>query len=142
MSHPHNAFTASFLGLGTLVPGSWEGGTEGGTFLCGLGRFAAADVDVSGTSCCESSRMALLVRPEALSRSPGAGLREVRCRVDSRLPRPAGAILRITLQGGAGGRYPAELTLSNGRPDPADSWRPGDDEVLWLDSARCQVLPN
>lgn len=141
MSNPVNAFAASFLGLGTLVPGAWEGGAERGTFLTGLGGIASTDVGSSRTSSAEAEDAVLLIPPEALSRTPGAGLRELRCRVESRIPRPAGAVLRIVLRGGSGGSYPAELALSNGRADPADSWQPGDETLLWLDTGRCRILP-
>jgi ABC-type Fe3+/spermidine/putrescine transport system ATPase subunit len=142
MSNPVSAFAASFLGLGTLVPGTWGKGTERGAFITGLGRFAPTDVGGSRASSADKGTAMLLVPPEALSRTPGAGLRQLRCRVESRIPRPVGAILRIAMRGGSGGgSYPAELALSNARADPADSWQPGDETVLWLDSSRCRILP-
>jgi thiamine transport system ATP-binding protein len=136
MSNPVNTFAARFLGLGTLVPGTWEGGS----FVTGLGRFASTDVCVSRRARPDSAGAALLIPPEALRRKPAPRLRELRCRVQSRIPRPSGAILRITLGGGPDESYPAELVLPSGRADAADSWRAGDETMLWLDTARCRVL--
>ncbi len=140
MSSPINAFTASFLGLGTLVPGAWEGGAPRGMFITDLGSFAAADVSGSRTASPEAAQV-LLVPPEALSRAPAAGRRELRCRVESRIPRPAGAILRLVLRGESGASYPAEVALSNARSDPGDSWQPGEVRLVWLDARRCRILP-
>ena len=138
MSDPVNAFVASFLGLGTLVPGTWDGVAGKSLFVTGLGHFGPADTGAPGA---HAAGTVLLVPPEALSRTGGAGLRELGCRVESRVPRPAGATLRVLLRGDSGSSYPAELMLSNGTADPADSWKTGDDTLLWLDAARCRVLP-
>ncbi len=143
MANPVNAFAAAFLGLGTLVPGAWGGE---GTFATGLGSFASAEVRASRAFGSDSGAV-LLIPPEALSRKLGAGLRKLRCRVESRIPRPAGAVLRITIQAGSedsnsGDSYPAEIVLSSGRDDPADSWQTGDENLLWLDAARCRILPS
>jgi thiamine transport system ATP-binding protein len=141
MSNPVNAFAASFLGLGTLVPGAWEGGAARRTFITGLGSFAPTDVRSSRDSSANAEVAVLLVPPQALRRTPGRGLRKLRCLVDSRIPRPAGAILRVVLRGSSGVSYPAELALSNGSADPAHSWQPGDEMLLWLDTSRCRILP-
>ena len=138
MSDPVNAFAASFLGLGTLVPGTWDGVAGKSLFVTGLGRFGPAGAGAPGA---HAAGAMLLVPPEALRRTAGAGLRELRCRVESRVPRPTGAILRISLRGVSGSSSPAELMLSNGSADPADSWKTGDDTLLWLDAARCRILP-
>ena len=137
MTNPVNAFAAAFLGLGTLVPGSWEG-----RFVTSLGRFASTDLGATPSAVSPGGPLMLLVPPDALLRQPANGLRVLRCRVESRIPRPAGTVLRISFQGGDGEcSYPAELVLANGRADPADSWRAGDERLLWLDAARCRILP-
>ena len=152
MSDPADAFVAGFLGLGTLVPGTWNGTGNERTLVSGLGTFAAREVCMPRPSVRDAARAVLLVPSDALRRTPadepgkpGTGLREVRCRIDSRIPRPTGAILKITLHARPGSGFPAagfpaELQLSNGRDDPADSWQAGEQRALWLDAGRCRVL--
>lgn len=134
MAHPRDAFVASFLGLGTLVPGRWVQSGHGGLFVTDL-------LNVPG--CADRGAVedqALLVRPDALACTPAAGFREVSARLDSRLPRPSGWILRFSLRGGNGREYPAELTLLGGS-HASDRWTPGEEVRLWIDPSRCEVLP-
>jgi len=142
IAHPVNAFAASFLGLGALVPGTWRRGTAGCQFVTELGSLDASGASTLGAPDRRADGGLLLVRPEAVCRVPSGLFLEVSARIVSRLTRPAGVIFRFALQGRNGNEYPLELPISAGMPDAADEWRSGDRVRLWLDASRCQVLPD
>jgi ABC-type Fe3+/spermidine/putrescine transport system ATPase subunit len=108
---PANAFVASFLGLGALVP-AWE-----------LGM----DLD-----------MKVLVRPAAVRMSPAAGHVPAQARLISRMVRPQGSTLRIGIRGRAGAEYPLEITVPP--LGSHERWDPGSLRPVWIDPLLCQPL--
>jgi len=128
---PANAFVASFLGLGALVPGhiSVKGGT--GMISTPLGSFPV--------SCNEGSRM-LLVRSAAISATPSAGHFPAEARLISRLVRPQGTTLRIGIRDSVGVEYPLEISVASGPERGSPTWEPGTLRPVWIDPSLCELL--
>jgi thiamine transport system ATP-binding protein len=134
VSRPRNVFAAGFLGLGALVPGTWSQEEDRSMFFTELGTLAMPSGDTRGPADTRTQPSMLLVRTDALHLSARRGLHEVHARVVSRLVRPAGIVFKVALLGKNGTEYPLELAN-------AEPWRPGETRTLWLDPARCQVVP-
>jgi ABC-type Fe3+/spermidine/putrescine transport system ATPase subunit len=138
---PANAFVASFLGLGALVPGQMSAEQSGPRFLTPIGSFPLASREISGTQPSGSKGRVLLVRPSAISMAQIAGHLPVKARLISRLVRPLGATLRIGMLGAAGEEYPMDTPLASAGDAPVVRV-PGTIYTVWIDPFFCEVLPD
>jgi ABC-type Fe3+/spermidine/putrescine transport system ATPase subunit len=117
---PANAFVASFLGLGCVVPADLVMEKSGAPSLAGG---------------------LLLIRSDALHGMPGPGLLQARARVLSVTIRPSGARVRIALIGEGDAQYPIEMGTRFGVEDARTRWMPGSEQSIWVDPARCLTVP-
>jgi thiamine transport system ATP-binding protein len=140
--HPRNAFAASFLGLGALLPGTWSREPGECAFVTEVGSVDMSTGETRSASIAPPEAGMLLVRSDAMHPATGRGLHEVNVRVVSRLIRPAGTVLKLALTGKNGAEYQLELPIPTSGHGGADRWRPGERVTLWLDPARCQVIPD
>jgi ABC-type Fe3+/spermidine/putrescine transport system ATPase subunit len=139
ISAPANAFVASFLGLGALVPGSWKRSRHGWVFatlvadLPGPGSTARVkDGDGVGQKT-RSAVWGMLVRPDAVQFARRRGAVSARARVASRRVSPGGSTVVIALIGRDGTEYPLERRADRGAP-------PEGPLTVWIDAEACLPL--
>lgn len=125
---PANAFVASFLGLGALVPRAREKAPAG---LC------ATDIGDLPLPWDIDDDAFLLVRPEAVHCDSRNGGCEVPVRVISRVVRPMGVMVRMALQGREGREYPMEIARPALHEHDEPAGKTGDMQSVWIDPSRC-----
>ncbi|MGD0725505.1 MAG: ABC transporter ATP-binding protein [Spirochaetia bacterium] len=145
---PASSFVASFLGLGALFAGtcrrlgeSWVLDTQIGVFpACDTGGLPPRGPAPRYPADSARPGQMLLVRPEAVRLAPQPRAIRASAHVISRFFKPAGIAIRIALEGTNGQDGELEYMLpgtgSSGAPQPWDGLR-----EVWLDPARCLVLP-
>lgn len=138
---PASSFVASFLGLGALFAGTCRRRGESWVLDTQIGVFPscpACDFFPRGPA---PLGQKLLVRPEAVHLAPLPHALRTSAHVISRTFKPAGIAIRISLEGRNGQEGEVECMLpgtgNSGAPQPLDGLR-----EVWLDPARCLVLPD
>ncbi len=123
IENPTDAFAASFLKLGALVPVS----VSDDTLKTAIGSFCVRDYLRAHEVPRDFGKGFLLIRPSAVKFSPDVGaLPVVRARILTAVPHPGGVTLRIVLLGKDGARFELSVGWADGRderflPPPMDS---------------------
>ncbi len=137
---PSSAFVAEFLGLGALVPctvhrfgGAWHAATPLGEV-----RSPGARSEASARA---GSAAHLLVRPEAVRASNGAGGVQARARILARPVKSGTSFVRVAILGEDGSAYELECLAGGSGENGLDGAADGDTVDVSIDPARCLVLP-
>jgi len=127
---PASAFVARFFGLGAIVEATTI--AEGGGIRTPLGDFPLQ----AG----RAGPIVLLVAPEAVGFAARPGGVAPRARVLSTTVRAVGTSVRVELRGSGEGAYQILVEVPEADPSAAQ-WRGGAERTVWIDPARCRVLP-
>jgi ABC-type Fe3+/spermidine/putrescine transport system ATPase subunit len=152
---PANSFVASFLGLGALFAGTYRRLGSSWVLETRIGNFPApgpaeappseappSEAPPAGAASRSTATLGLqlLVRPDAVSFTPRAGSVMTSAHVISRLFKSSGDAIRLALDGKTGQEGELECLLPRSGSSTA---HPPLEEIsaVWLDPARCLVLP-
>ncbi len=112
IENPADAFAASFLKLGALIPAS----VSGDALETAIGGFSVRDYLRAHEIPWDFGKGFLLIRPSAVKFSPDVGVRPaVRARILAAVPHPGGVTLRIVLLGKGDARFELSVGWTDGR---------------------------
>jgi ABC-type sugar transport system ATPase subunit len=139
---PANAFVASFLGLGALVPGI-RGHSAGLSILrTPLGDISVGARELRRDDGPPGSGWSLLVRPSAVRFAAGAGLHRASARLVARSVEPSGVTLRIALTDRDGGEYPLSCFVPGSADRFAAMHGGANLTAVWIDPRDCTPVPS
>jgi thiamine transport system ATP-binding protein len=139
---PANAFVASFLGLGAMVPGALQRKEGKWVFESEIGVIALGSTNGPSSVPGRNRSWKLLIRPQAVRFTRHTGLVRVHALVRGRMVGPGGSSARIALKGKNGSEHEVECALSGAENDGKPMLPRQGAGTVWIDPRGCRALPD
>jgi thiamine transport system ATP-binding protein len=127
---PVNAFVASFLKLGALIPAT----AAKGVLITDIGSFESAGIPES------KGDGFILIRPSAIALDALDGMPKLRARIGACTPEAGGILIRLELEGGTV-RYEVPMLVNGTAPLNGFPAVSGAETTVGLDLGKVELLP-